>query len=131
MIRESRALRNARRRLARLERQLARCEFGSQGRKRTLARLRNQARKVRNRQADLQHKTTTGVVTDAREIEVEGASSELLRQLEYKAEWHGRRLKVKVRRGPPKPGTGTPRRARRPGSRSLKRESRTRRPEAL
>ena len=131
VIRESRALRNARRRLARLERQLARCEFGSQGRKRTLARLRNQARKVRNRQADLQHKTTTGVVTDAREIEVEGASSELLRQLEYKAEWHGRRLKVKVRRGPPKPGTGTPRRARRPGSRSLKRESRTRRPEAL
>ena len=129
VIRESRALRNARRRLARLERQLARCEFGSEGRKRTLARLRNQARKVRNHQSDLQHKTTTGVVHDAHEIEVEGASSELLRQLEYKAEWHGRRLKV--RRGPPKPGTGNPRRARRPGSRSPKRESRTRRPKAL
>ena len=129
VVRESRALRNARRRLARLERQLARCEFGSEGRKRTLALMRNQARKVRNHQGDLQHKTTTGVVHDAREIEVEGASSELLRQLEYKAEWHGRRLKV--RRGPPKPGTGTPRRAPRPGSRSLKRESRTRRPEAL
>ena len=129
VIRESRALRNARRRLARLERQLARCEFGSEGRRRVLARLRNQARKVRNRQGDLQHKTTTGVVADAREIEVEGASSELLRQLEYKAEWHGRRLKV--RRGPPKPGTGNPQRARRPGSRSLKRESRTRRPKAL
>ena len=129
VIRESRALRNARRRLARLERRLARCEFGSEGRKRALARLREQARKVRNRQGDLQHKTTTGVVHDAREIEVEGASSELLRQLEYKAEWHGRRLKV--RRGPPEPGTGNPRRARRPGSRSLKRESRTRRPKAL
>ena len=129
VIRESRALRNARRRLARLERQLARCEFGSEGRKRTLARMRNQARKVRNHQGDLQHKTTTGVVHDAREIEVESASSELLRQLEYKAEWHGRRLKV--RRGPPEPGTGNPRRARRPGSRSLKRESRTRRPKAL
>ena len=77
------------------------------------------------------HKTTTGVVRDAREIEFEGASSELLRQLEYKAEWHGRRLKI--RRGPPKPGPGTgrPRRARRPGSRSTKRESRTRRPKAL
>ena len=73
VIRESRALRNARRRLARLERRLARCEFGSEGRKRTLARLRNQARKVRNHQADLQHKTTTGVVHDAREIVVEGA----------------------------------------------------------
>ena len=129
VIRESRALRNARRRLARLERRLARCEFGSEGRKRTLALMRNQARKVRNHQADLQHKATTGVVHEAREIEVEGASSELRRQLEYKAEWHGRRLKV--RRGPPKPGTGTPRRAPRPGSRSLKRESRTRRPEAL
>ena len=129
VVRESRALRNARRRLARLERQLARCEYGSEGRKRALARMRNQARKVRNHQADLQHKTTTGVVHDAREIEVEGASSELLRQLEYKAEWHGRQLKV--RRGPPKPGTGKPRRAPRPGSRSLKRESRTRRPEAL
>ena len=131
VIRESRALRKARRRLARLERQLARCEFGSEGRKRTLALMRNQARKVRNRQADLQHKATTSVVHKAREIEVEGASSELLRQLEYKAEWHGRQLKV--RRGPPKPGlvTGKPRRAPRPGSRSLKRESRTRRPKAL
>ena len=129
VIRESRALRNARRRLARLERQLKRCEFGSEGRKRTLVRLRNQARKVRNQHDDLRHKATTGVVHDAREIEVEGASSELLRLLEYKAEWHGRRLKV--RRGPPKPGTGTPRRARRPGSRSLKRESPTRRPKAL
>ena len=129
VIRESTALRNARRRLARLERQLERCAFGSEGRKRALARMRNQARKVRNHQADLQHKTTTGVVHDAREIEVQGASSELLRQLEYKAEWHGRQLKV--RRGPPKPGTGKPRRAPRPGSRSLKRESRTRRPKAL
>ena len=129
VVREGRTLRNARRRLARLERRLERCEFGSEGRKRALALLRNQARKVRNRRGDLQHKTTTGVVLDAREIEVEGASSELLRQLEYKAEWHGRRLKV--RRGPPKPGTGKPRRARRPGSRSMKRESRTRRPKAL
>ena len=129
VIRESKALRKARRRLARLERRLERCEFGSEGRKRTLALVRNQARKVRNRQGDLQHKTTTGVVQDAREIEVECASSEVLRQLEYKAEWHGRQLKV--RRGPPKPGIGKPRRARRPGSRSLKRESRTRRPKAL
>ena len=128
VILESKALRNARRRLARLERQLARCDFGSEGRKRALARMRNQARKVRNHQEDLQHKTTTGVVHDAREIEVECASSELLRQLEYKAEWHGRKLMV--RRGPPEPGT-SPRRARRPGSRSLKRESRTRRPKAL
>ena len=129
VFRESKTLRNARRRLARLERQLARCEFGSEGRRRTLALLRNQARKVRNRRGDLQHKATTGVVHEAREIEVEGASSELLRQLAYKAEWHGRRLKV--RRGPPKPGTGIPRRARRPASRSQKRESRTRRPKAL
>ena len=106
VVRESRTLRNARRRLARLERRLDRCEFGSEGRKRTLALVRNQARKVRNRRGDLQHKTTTGVVLDAGEIEVEGASSELLRQLEYKAEWHGRRLKV--RRGPPKPGIGNP-----------------------
>ena len=97
VIGESRALRNARRRLARLERRLARCEFGSEGRKRTLALMRNQARKVRNRRGDLQHKTTTGIVQDTREIEVEGASSELLRQLEYKAEWHGRRLKVRAR----------------------------------
>lgn len=106
VFRESRTLRNARRRLARLERRLARCEFGSEGRKRTLALVRNQARKVRNRQGDLQHKATTGVVHEAREIEVEGASSKLLRQLEYKAEWHGRRLRV--RRGPPKPGTAFP-----------------------
>ncbi len=106
VIRESKALRKARRRLARLERQLERCEFRSEGRKRTLALLRNQARKVRNRQGDLQHKTTTGVVQDAGEIEVEGARGGLLRQLEYKAEWHGRRLKV--RRGPPKPGPGSP-----------------------
>ncbi len=106
VIRESKALRKARRRLARLERKLERCEFGSEGRKRTLALMRNQARKVRNRRGDLQHKTTTAVVHNAREIEVEGASGELLRQLEYKAEWHGRRLKV--RRGPPKPGPCSP-----------------------
>ena len=71
--------------------------------------MRNQARTVRNHQGDLRHKITTGVVHDAREIEVESASSELPRQLEYKAEWHGRRLKV--RRGPPEPGTAGPRRA--------------------
>ncbi|MCY4646606.1 MAG: transposase [Gammaproteobacteria bacterium] len=129
VIRESGALRNARRRLARLERRLARCEFGSEGRKRALALMRNQARKVRNLRADLLHKATTGVVQEVREIEVEGVGAELLRQLEYKAEWHGRKLKV--RRGPPEPGNGKPRRARRPGSRSRKRESRTRRPEAL
>ena len=57
VIRESRTLRKARRRLARLERRLERCAFGSEGRKRALALMRNQARKVRNRQADLQHKT--------------------------------------------------------------------------
>ena len=129
VIREGRGLRSARRRLARLEQELARAQPGSKGRARTMARLRNQARKIRNRQQDLQHQTTTRTVRDAGVIEVEGAGSELLRQLEYKAEWHGRRLKV--RRGPPEPGTGKPPRARRPGSRSLKRESRTRGSEAL
>ena len=129
VIREDKALRGAKRRLARLERQLARCESRSKGRAQTLARLRNQARRIRNRQQDLRHQMTARVVRDAAVIEVERAGSELMRQLEYKAEWHGRRLKV--RRGPPEPGTDSPRRARRPGSRSLKRESRTRRPEVL
>ena len=133
VIRESKTQRRAKRQLARLERRLSRAEPGSKGRARTMARLRSVARRIRNRQQDMQHQATTRIVRAALRIRAEDAHSELVRQLEYKAAWHGRQLKV--RRGPPEPGIeigiGKPRSARRPGNRSLKRESRTRRPEAL
>lgn len=112
------------RRLRRLQRRLGRCAEGSKRRARVLERFRNAARDVRNRERDRHHKLTTMVVRAAATIVVDGVRGELLRQLEYKARWHGRQLQV--RRGPPEPeAPGRPERARRPATpvRSAKRES--------
>ena len=91
-----------RRRLRRLQRRLNRCETGSERRARLLERFRTVARRIRNRERDRHHKLTTTVVLAADVILVDEVRGEVLRQLKYKAEWHGRRLQV--RRGPPEPG---------------------------
>ncbi len=113
-----------RQRMRRLQRRLSRCTEDSKRRARVLERFRNVARNIRNRERDRHHKLTTIVVLAAGTIIVEGVSSEMLRQLEYKARWHGRQLQV--RRGPPEPeARKRPERARRPVTpvRSVKRES--------
>ena len=91
-----------RRRLRRLQRRMNRCVDGSKRKARLLERFRTVARRIRNRERDRHHKLTTTVVRGAEEIVAEGVRGEVLRQLRYKAEWHGRRLQV--RRGPPEPG---------------------------
>ena len=88
-------------RLRRLQFRLSRCAEESNRRARVLGRFRNVARNVRNRERDRHHKLTTMIVRSAGTIVVEGVRGELLRQLEYKARWHGRELQV--RRGPPEP----------------------------
>ena len=91
-----------RRRLRRLQRRLNRCEDGSKRKARLLERFRTVARRIRNRERDRRHKLTTTVVRAAGMIVAEGVRGEVLRQLKYKTEWHGRELQV--RRGPPEPG---------------------------
>ena len=93
-----------RRRLRRLQRRLNRCEDGSKRKARILERFRIVARRIRNRDRDRHHKLTTTVVRAADLIVADGVRSEVLRQLKYKTEWHGRELQV--RRGPPEPGRG-------------------------
>lgn len=93
-------------RLRRLQRRLSRSAEGSKWRARVLERFRNAARDIRNRERDRHHKLTTMVVLAAGTIVVEGVRGEMLRQLEYKARWHGRQLQV--RRGPPEPGRVRP-----------------------
>ena len=113
-----------RRRMSRLQRRLSRCADGSKRRARALERFRNVARDIRNRERDRHHKLTTMIVLTAATIVVEGVRGEMLRQLEYKADWYGRQLQV--RRGPPEPkARERPERARRPAPpvRSVKRES--------
>ena len=91
-----------RRRLRRLQRRLSGCADGSARKARLLERFRTVARRIRNRERDRHHKLTTSVVRGADVIIAEEVRGEVLRQLKYKAEWHGRRLEV--RRGPPEPG---------------------------
>ncbi len=88
-------------RLRRLAHRLSRCAEDSNRRARVLGRFRNVGRNVRNRERDRHHKLTTMIVRGAGRIVVEGVGGEVLRQLEYKAQWHGRELQV--RRGPPEP----------------------------
>ena len=95
-----------RRRLRRLQRRLGRCAEGSKRRVRVLERFRNVARDIKNRDRDRHHKLTTMVILGAGTIVVEGVRGEMLRQLQYKARWHGRQLQV--RRGPPEPGAQAP-----------------------
>ena len=91
-----------RRRLSRLQRRMSRCEDGSKRKARLLERFRTVARRIRNRERDRHHKLTTTVVRAAGVVVAEGVRGEVLRQLQYKSEWHGRELQV--RRGPPEPG---------------------------
>ena len=91
-----------RRRLRRLQRRMDRCKDGSKRKARLLERFRTVARRIRNRERDRQHKLTTTMVRSAGVIVAEGIRGEVLRQLKYKSEWHGRELQV--RRGPPEPG---------------------------
>ena len=106
-----------RRRLRWLQRRLQRCADGSKRRARGLEQFRNVARRIRNRERDRHHKLTTMIVLGAGTIVVEGVCGEMLRQLEYKAQWYGRELQV--RRGPPEPDA----RGDRASERSSKRES--------
>ncbi|MDE2806559.1 MAG: transposase [Gemmatimonadota bacterium] len=94
-----------RRRLGRLQRRLSRCRDGSARKARLLERFRTVARRIRNRDRDRRHKLTTAVVRAAGAIVAEEVGDEVLRQLRYKAAWHGRELQV--RRGPPEPGRGS------------------------
>ncbi len=84
-------------RLKRLQRRLNRCEDGSRRKARLLERFRIVARRIRNRERDRHHKLTTTVVRAAGVIVAEGVRGEVLRQLEYKTEWHDRELQGTAR----------------------------------
>lgn len=94
MLEDTRADRRAQRRQKRLLRAVERSEKGSrrQGRKRRAVAV--VSRELRNRKHDRTHKVTSKAVRDADVVEARDLIGEPLRQLKYKAEWHGRGLEV-------------------------------------
>ncbi|MEV6975560.1 RNA-guided endonuclease TnpB family protein [Kitasatospora sp. NPDC093806] len=99
--------------LARYQRRMARCERGSMNRRKAKAKVARAHRKVRNARADFLHRTSTNIVRNADLIAIEDLAvasmvrnrrlsrsigdagwGEFRRQLEYKAERHGRWLVV-------------------------------------
>jgi len=105
-----RHLRTGQRALARAQRQLTRKQRGSKNRHKARKRLARLHRKVARPQADFQHKLTTALVRRFDLLAVEdlnlrglartklarsfadAAFGELLRQLRYKAAWHGKHV---------------------------------------
>ncbi len=108
--------RTAERKLRRLQRSLSRKQKGSANRAKARAKVARHHEKVANMRKDFQHKLTTRLVVENQAIGVESLHvkgmmrnrrlaksigdagwSETLRQLQYKSEWHGRRLEAKDR----------------------------------
>ncbi|MFC5181404.1 RNA-guided endonuclease InsQ/TnpB family protein [Actinomadura harenae] len=101
------------RHLARYQRRMARCRKGGSNRRKAQAKVARAHRKVRNARRDHLHRASTGMIRRADTIVIEDLAvssmvknrrlarsisdagwGELRRQLEYKAERHGRRLVV-------------------------------------
>ena len=115
----SRPLKRLRRRLAHAQRELSRKLKGSNNRRKAVARLRKLHWRVANVRNDGLHKLTTALARTKSVVVVEdlavrnltknhrlagaildGAPTELRRQLEYKTAWYGSRLVVAPRRFP-------------------------------
>ena len=109
VVRSEKWLRRAEKRLKRLQRSVERCKRGSNRRARAKRRLANLHRVIRNQRLDRIHKATTTIIRMAGQITIEtlpvrkmmgdprfakaladSGLGEFLRQIKYKAEWHGR-----------------------------------------
>ena len=109
VVRSEKWLRRAEKRLKRLQRSVARCKRGSNRRAKAKRRLANLHRAIRNQRLDRIHKATTTIIRMAGQITIEALPiremmgdprlakaladsglGEFLRQIRYKAEWHGR-----------------------------------------
>ena len=103
----------AQKKVARLQRRLARCQKGSQGREKARLQLARQHEKVANQRADFLHKTSRWLVEHYGLIGIEDLNvrgmvrnrhlaraisdagwGELRRQLQYKGQWYGTQVVV-------------------------------------
>ncbi len=115
-IASPRALARSERRLAREQRRLSRKRKGSASRRKQKRKVARIHERIADQRKDAIHKATTDAVRESQAIAVENldvrgmerdrrlakavadaSTSEMLRQLEYKCSWHGRRF-VKVSR---------------------------------
>ncbi len=109
VVRSEKWLRRAEKRLNRLQRSVSRCKRGSNRREKAKRRVANLHRRIRNQRLDRIHKATTAIIGAAGHITIEALPvremmgdprlakaladtglGEFLRQIKYKAEWHGR-----------------------------------------
>ena len=109
VVRSEKWMRRADKRLKRLQKSFARCKRGSNRREKAKRRVANLHRRIRNQRRDRIHKATTAIIEAAGHITIEALPvrkmmgdprlakaladsglGEFLRQIKYKAEWHGR-----------------------------------------